>query len=410
VPAPARARSCRTDGYERRRPEETLLYQLVEEHWPRFLERAEAQGGLPRFVVREFEEYLRCGRLEHGLVHLACRRCGHEVVVAFSCKRRGFCPSCLGRRMSDVAAHLVDSVLPEVPIRQWVCSLPWSLRYAMGYDRRLCADVLAAFVGALTRSLRWRAKRALGLRSVDDARVGAVTFVQRSDSALRLNPHFHTLALDGVYVRDEHGELRFHDLGEPSADDVQEVAAWTHARLIRVLERHGRSLEGVDTLLDESPALASCYGASAGDVQLLGLAPGNKTDKLVRRLRLVGSPTRALAEVGGVNVHAEVVVDGRDRARLERLCRYVARPPLSQERLELHGDGRVRYRFKAWRDGTHAVLLDPCEGAMRLVTIATDPDDIAELLHGPPRSRAPPRAPPAWPGQLHLAFDPPGAA
>ena len=88
--------------------------------------------------------------------------------------------------MSDLAAHLVDEVLPEVPIRQWVCSLPWSLRYALAYDRALCADVLDAFLGALTRSLRRRAKRELGLRSVEDARAGAVTFVQRSDGSLRI--------------------------------------------------------------------------------------------------------------------------------------------------------------------------------------------------------------------------------
>ena len=212
VSAVSKARACaasaRSDGYERRRPEETLLYQLALEHWPRFLERAEEVGGLPAFIVREFDEYLTCGRLEHGFVHLACRACGHEMHVSFSCKRRGFCPSCLGRRMSDVAAHLCDDVFPEVPIRQWVCSLPWRLRYVLGYDRKLCADVLGAFIGALTRSLRWRAKRALGLRSVKDALVGALTFVQRGDSALRLNVHFHVMALDGVYVRGEDGEER----------------------------------------------------------------------------------------------------------------------------------------------------------------------------------------------------------
>lgn len=43
------------------------------------------------------------------------------MVVAFSCKGRGFCPSCTGRRMADLAAHLVDEVLPKVAIRQWVC-------------------------------------------------------------------------------------------------------------------------------------------------------------------------------------------------------------------------------------------------------------------------------------------------
>lgn len=391
VSAVSKARSCpegaRSDGYERRRPEETVLYQLVREHWPRFLERAEEAGGVPRFVARELEAYLECGLLEHGFVHVACRGCGLQLHVAFSCKRRGFCPSCLGRRMSDLAAHLVDDVLPEVPVRQWVCSLPWRLRYAMGYDRRLCADVLGAFIGALTRSLRRRAKRALGLRSVKDALVGAVTFVQRSDSALRLNPHFHTLALDGVYVRGEDGELEFHPLGEPSHDEVAEVAAWTHAKLLEVLDRHGRSLDGVedapDPLREEQPALASCYGASAADVQLLGAAAGSRTDKLVRPVRLVPSPSAPLAEVGGVNVHAQVCVDGRDRKRLERVCRYVARPPLAEDRLELHGDGRVRYAFKsAWKDGTCAVLLDPLDLIARLCALIPPPRFHMLRYHG----------------------------
>jgi hypothetical protein len=80
----------RADGYARRRPEDTLLHALVSEHWPRFRERAEAQGGLPKFVEEEFDAYLRCGILEYGLVQLACRGCGHEMVVGFSCKRRAF--------------------------------------------------------------------------------------------------------------------------------------------------------------------------------------------------------------------------------------------------------------------------------------------------------------------------------
>jgi len=132
-------------------------------------------------------------------VRLVCKGCGEELLVAFSCKKRGFCPSCVGRRMSDVAAHLVDEVFPEeVPMRQWVCSLPWALRYVLGYDRKLCADVLRAFISTLKQCLRRRAKREFGLRSVSEAQVGAVTVVQRSDSALRLNVHFHTLAADGV--------------------------------------------------------------------------------------------------------------------------------------------------------------------------------------------------------------------
>jgi len=86
-------RDSRSEGYFRRRPEETVLYQCIEAHWPEFRERAEEAGGLPKFVVREFDEYLRCGRLEYGCLRLGCSHCGFERLVAWSCKRRGFCPS-----------------------------------------------------------------------------------------------------------------------------------------------------------------------------------------------------------------------------------------------------------------------------------------------------------------------------
>lgn len=89
-----------------------------------------------------------------------------------------------------------------------------------GLRPELCAHVLATFVGALRRSLQHPAERALGLRTVGEAEIGAVTFVQRSDSSLRFNAHFHTLALDGVYVRDESGTLQFHRLPDPTHDDV----------------------------------------------------------------------------------------------------------------------------------------------------------------------------------------------
>jgi transposase-like zinc-binding protein len=56
-------------------------------------------------------------------VRVHCDACGKDRLVAFSCKGRGFCPSCGGRRMADTAAWLVDRVLPFVPVRQWVHQL-----------------------------------------------------------------------------------------------------------------------------------------------------------------------------------------------------------------------------------------------------------------------------------------------
>jgi hypothetical protein len=83
------------------------------------------------------------------------------MVVAFSCKQRGFGPSCCGPRVADVAAHSVDAVLPKVQVCQWVCALPSSVRTALAYDRELCSDVLDAFfTSALARSRRRRARTA----------------------------------------------------------------------------------------------------------------------------------------------------------------------------------------------------------------------------------------------------------
>src|SRR5207248_8638891 len=111
-----------------RKPERTLLHATVRAHWKTFLaeveEGGEATASLPRFVVGEFERYLACGILAHGFARVRCTACGNELLVALSCKERGFCPSCTTRRMHDTAAHLVDRVIPRVPVRQWVLSLP----------------------------------------------------------------------------------------------------------------------------------------------------------------------------------------------------------------------------------------------------------------------------------------------
>jgi ribosomal protein S27E len=106
--------SCLDFKYERHRPEETLLYQIVDKHYPDFQALMAAQGSpLPGYFQTEFEEYLKCGLLKHGFLRVRCEGCHHERLVAFSCKRRGFCPSCGARRM-------VDSALPD-PLIALIC-------------------------------------------------------------------------------------------------------------------------------------------------------------------------------------------------------------------------------------------------------------------------------------------------
>jgi hypothetical protein len=118
--------------YQPRRPEESVLYVVVAENPGFFLARQQDRGRVvPKFVENDLRDFLDCGILERGFIRVHCNACGKDRVVAFSCKSRSFCPSCYGRRMAETAAHLVDHVLPEVPVRQWVLSVPFSLRYRL---------------------------------------------------------------------------------------------------------------------------------------------------------------------------------------------------------------------------------------------------------------------------------------
>jgi hypothetical protein len=131
-------------AYVPRDPSQTVLYHVVADHLETFLASLDADPdarGLPAYVERELYDYLQCGVLAHGFLRLGCDTCHKELLLAFSCKRRGFCPSCAGRRMAQTAAHLVEQVIPWVPTRQWVVSVPVPLRYWMAASQELTAKV-----------------------------------------------------------------------------------------------------------------------------------------------------------------------------------------------------------------------------------------------------------------------------
>ena len=129
-------------AYQPRTPEGGVLYAVIREHLETFLAEA-ARGtegrGLPAFVEQEFRDYLTCGVLAHGFARVRCDACAFERLVPFSCKGRGFCPSCGGRRMTEHAARLVTEVLPHVRVRQWVLSLRYRLRYLLAWRPALRA-------------------------------------------------------------------------------------------------------------------------------------------------------------------------------------------------------------------------------------------------------------------------------
>ncbi len=97
---------------------------------------------LPDYVEAEFDAYLKRERMEVGFLRLRCEQCHAEKLVAFSCKKRGFCPSCGARRMAETVALLVDEVLPARPLRQWVLSLPMTLCFLLATRPAVLTDVL----------------------------------------------------------------------------------------------------------------------------------------------------------------------------------------------------------------------------------------------------------------------------
>jgi hypothetical protein len=122
LPQPGRMSGV-APAHVRHKPEQTLLYQLVEQYRPEFQTQPGETGRfLPLHLTREFENYLAFGRLENGFLRARCQSCSHELLVAFNCKRRGFYTSCDARLMVETAALLVDHVLPHRPVRQWVLS------------------------------------------------------------------------------------------------------------------------------------------------------------------------------------------------------------------------------------------------------------------------------------------------
>ncbi len=357
-----------------------------------FLQRSRSAGApVARFVEREIRAYLECGVLALGFLRVHCDACGHDRLVAFSCKGRGFCPSCGGRRMADTAAHLVDRVLPEVPVRQWVLTLPYPLRYRCAWNARLTSEVLRCFLRAVFADTRRRAKRDLGVRG---GACGSVTFLQRFGSALNLTPHFHAMVLDGVYEGSASTPGRFRPLDPPETDDVARVLAGTARRIRRRLEALGFE-EGEDRLAEDEPLLAMLTAASIGSRIATGPEAGSPWRRLGDRVDPDSDeqdedgvepgariPPRCVRH-GGMSLHADVSVPARDRRRLERLCRYVARPPLALERLEEMHDGRLACRLKTrWRDGTTHVVRERTELLERLAPLVPPPRAHQVRYHG----------------------------
>ncbi|MEO5726706.1 MAG: transposase zinc-binding domain-containing protein [Byssovorax sp.] len=320
-----------------------MLYRIVREHLATFLEHtARTYAAPPRYVVDTFEDYLLCGDLSQGFVRLHCDACGHDLLVGFSCKHRGLCPSCGVRRMYNEAAHIVDRVLPSVPLRQWVLSLPWELRSLAVAKPEVLGAVDRIFAEEITRSTQERA-------NLPGSESGLLSFRQIFGGALNVHPHLHDIAVDGVFTKVDDG-VRFHETKPPSQDDVALVARRVRNRFVRWLRRHGhideRAAEERGNEPAEPSALDGCMQlALAGGAFLAQRADAKQPTppKPNPDAHLDRKERRFSATCNGFNVHCAVVLEADDDKGRERLIRYCARPPFSLDRIEVLRDGCICY-------------------------------------------------------------------
>lgn len=347
--------------YRRREPEKTALYALVAAELPALCAGLDDGRSLPPFVERELRGYLECGLLSRGFARVRCRDCKTERLVAFSCRGRGVCPSCTTRRMNDSAAHLVDRVIPRVPVRQWVITFPRRIRWHLAHDPKLAAEAMTACIRVVFAWQRRRA-RALGVdfcapKRSQSARNAAVVFPQRFDSALALNFHIHALVADGVFERTDE-RPRFHRLPPPTDSDVTALLERIADKVVKLLRRRGRLHDAKhepDSDPDPDDTLTWIHAAASRRLQSPRVEP---------------PPPPLCARSGGFSLHAAIAVHENDREGLERLARYCARPALSPSRLSFTDDGLVRYEMKrTFANGQSEVLLEPRDFLVRLCAL-----------------------------------------
>jgi hypothetical protein len=254
-----------------------------------------------------------------------------------------------------------------------VLTLPFELRARLAFDGELCGEVCRTFVDSVLGFYR----RRLAALGIPGGKSGAVTAVQRVSSDLRLNPHFHTLALDGVFAEGADGELAFHPLPALTNADVADLLQIARARILRLLGRRGVIEDDEVTaereLADREPALAQLVGPS-----VTGSPPAGPT---LRRRDPIQLRDRGELELRGLcaaehgfSLHAATTAGAGDHAGKEALCKYILRPPLAQDRVKLVADDLVRLTLKRpFSDGTVALDLDPLSLLVRLAMSVPPP-------------------------------------
>jgi ribosomal protein S27E len=308
------------DVYQPRNPKASAYYRCVEDHFEQLEtvwdDRYQSRFGFWRaYVTDVIRRYLDCGDLHYGFARVKCEDCGHEYFLAFSCKRRHFCPSCHQKRVVEFGEWLCQEVLKHVPHRQWVFSIPKRLRIYFLFDRKLltklsrCAwKVLNLY---LTHALPYK-----------DAKPGAAIAVQSFGDFQNFNPHLHVLATDGCFYNDD----AFMVCPPPNTRDLEELFRYEVFKMLK--------------------------------------SEGKITDVIIENMMNWRH--------SGFNVYCGKAIWPHNEEGLENLARYIIRASFYQERMTYiaandssDGVSKVVYQSK---DGTSTKTFGALDWLAQLVT------------------------------------------
>ena len=363
--------------YARRQPEKSDLYKIVSKSFQSFFrDRREEGRYFPEYIHKEFESYLKCGILSYGFVRLKCQNieCSKEKVVAFSCKKRGFCPSCASKRMVETSEHLMDNILPLVPYRQFVVTFPVPLRYLINSNKNLFKKVHKIVISLIHSHYTNSNKTHLA---------GSISFHQRFGSDLRLNPHLHILCPDGKYIKSK-DNLRFSEGSLLTEKEVRDLLTAISAKIRKLLIRNGylsesgdlvhnplkdrifEDYEGMESAAYNSMKGKIAFGENAGSfVTRLGMGFGYAEEVPKFKSKLCYS-------LHGFSIHAATRVNTHRRERLAKLVRYMSRGAVSNKRIKIvtepSGHKWVRLKLKTpYSDGTTHLRFSFSEFIEKLV-------------------------------------------
>jgi hypothetical protein len=208
-------------------------------------------------------------------------------------------------------------------------------------------------------------------------------------SALNLNLHFHILFIDGIYHQKGKVRLTFHRVKAPSAGELNSLVTKISQRIARHLEKQGLLMrDDENSYLTMDGLDENVMNELQGHSITYRIAVGPQQGRKVFTLQTIPAweddfSNSHVGRVTGFSLHAGVATEARQRKKLERLCRYISRPAVSEKRLTLTSNGNVRYHLKTpYRDGTTHVIFEPLDFVAKLAAMVPRPRVNLTRFHG----------------------------